>query len=103
MTLGPKVKKIAAGAFAGTGISTVVVKSSKLKAGSVKGAFKGSNVKTVKVAAKDQKPIKGLKGKALKKAKAANKKAKAYNKKLAKKYKKLMTKKVVGKKVKVKA
>ena len=103
ITLGPKVKKIAPGAFAGTAVKTVIIKSSKLKKKSVKNAFKGSSVKTVKVVAKDQKTTKGLVGKALKKVKKTNKKAKAYNKKLAKKYKKFMTKKVVGKKVKVKA
>ena len=103
VTLGPAVKKIVPGAFAGTGVTTLVVKSSKLKKASVKNAFKGSNVKTVKVVVKELKPTKGLKGKALKKAKQYNKKAKAYNKKIAKKYAKLMTKKVVGKKVKVKA
>ena len=101
VTLGPKVKKIAKGAFKGTRVTTVVVKTKKLKKKSVRGAFKGSSVKTVKVAVKDLKPTKGLKGKALKKAKKYNKKARAYNKKIAKKYRKFMTKKVVGKKVAV--
>ena len=73
VTLGAKVKKIAKNAFKGTKITTVVVKTTKLKKSTVKNAFKNSKVKTVKVP------------KAKKKA-----------------YKKIFTKKVVGKKVKVK-
>ena len=80
ITLGTKVKKVKAGAFKGTKITTVVVKTKKLKAKSVKGSLKGSKVKTVSV-------------------KVGNKKA---NKTYVKKYKKIFTKKNAGKKVKVK-
>ena len=80
ITLGPKVKKIKKNAFKGTKITTVTVKTKKLKAKAVKGSLKGSKVKTVLV-------------------KVGNKKA---NKKFVKKYKKIFTKKNAGKKVKVK-
>lgn len=80
VTLGPKVKRIAKKAFKGTGITTVVIKTKKLKKSSVKGSLKGSKVKTVKV-------------------KIGSKKV---NKKYVKKYKKIFTKKNAGKKVKVK-
>ena len=94
VTLGPKVRKVAKGAFAGTDVTTVVLKTAKLTKKSVRGAFEGSSIKTVKVQVKDLKPTRGLKGKALEKAKKHNKKARAYNRKVAKKYKKFMTKKV---------
>ena len=81
ITLGKKVKKIAKRAFAGTGATKLVVKTKKLAKRSVKGCLKGSKVKVVQV-------------------KAGGKKA---SKKLAKKYGKVFAKKVVGKKVKVKA
>ena len=74
------VKKIGKGAFAGTNIKTIIVKSKKLKKKSVKGSLKGSAVTTVKVQT----------GKA------------KTNKKYVKKYKKIFTKKNAGKKVKVK-
>lgn len=77
--LGKSVKKISKGAFAGTGVKTLVVTSKKLKKKSVKGSLKGSSVKTVKVKV----------GKA------------KLNKKYVKKYKKIFTKKNCGKKVKV--
>ena len=80
ITLGPKVKKIAKGAFAGTKITTIVAKTKKLKKKSVKGSLKGSKVKTVKVQIGKKK----------------------VNKKYAKKYKKIFTKKNAGKKAKVK-
>ena len=80
ITLGPKVKKIAKGAFKGTNIKTIVVKTKKLKKKSVKGSLKGSKVKTVKVQIGKKK----------------------VNKKYVKKYKKIFTKKNAGKKVKVK-
>ncbi len=79
ITLGPKVKKIAKGAFAGTKVKTIVVKTKKLKKKSVKGSLKGSKVKTVKVQIGKKK----------------------VNKKYVKKYKKIFTKKVAGKKAKV--
>lgn len=79
LILGKKVKKIKKGAFAGTGIKTLVVTSKKLKKKSVKGSLKGSSVTSVKVK--------------VGKAKA--------NKKYAKKYKKFFTKKNAGKKAKV--
>ena len=80
VTLGAKVKKIAKGAFAGTKVTALVVKTKKLTKKNVKGSLKGSKVKTVQV-------------------KVGSKKA---NKKVAKKYKKIFTKKVAGKKAKVK-
>ena len=80
ITLGPKVKKIKKNAFKGSTITTVTVKTKKLKAKAVKGSLKGSKVKTIKV-------------------KVGNKKA---NKQYVKKYKKIFTKKNAGKKAKVK-
>jgi len=80
ITLGKKVKKVKKNAFRGTNITTVIVKTKKLKAKSVKGSLKGSKVRTVKVA-------------------VGSKKA---NKKYIKKYKKIFTKKNAGKKVKTK-
>lgn len=80
VTLGPKVKKIKKNAFKGTKINTIVVKTKKLKAKSVKGSLKGSKVKTVKVEIGSKK----------------------VNKKYVKSYKKIFTKKNAGKKAKVK-
>lgn len=79
VTLGPKVKKIKGNAFKGTGITTVVVQTKKLKAKSVKGSMKGSSVTSINVSF----------GKA------------KLNKKFKKAYKKIFTKKNAGKKVKV--
>ena len=62
VTLGPKVKKIAAKAFAKTSVVTVILKSAKLKKKTVKNAFKGSKIKTVKVQVKQIKTTKNLKG-----------------------------------------
>lgn len=75
VVLGSKVKKIAKNTFKGSAVTTVQVKSKKLKANTVKGSLKGSLVSTVKVTA----------GSKYKKA-----------------YKKIFTKKIAGKKVKVK-
>ncbi|HAM15874.1 MAG TPA: hypothetical protein DCP91_08470, partial [Eggerthellaceae bacterium] len=80
ITLGPKVKKIAKGAFKGTKAKTLVVKTKKLKKASVKGCLSGSKISTIKVK--------------LGAAKANN----AY----VKKYEKLFTKKIAGKKAAVK-
>lgn len=81
VVLGKKVKKISKGTFKTfRGVNTVEVKTKKLKKKGVKGALKGSSVKTIKV-------------------KVGNKKA---NKKFVKKYKKIFTKKNAGKKVRVK-
>lgn len=81
VVLGKKVKKISKGTFKTfRGVNTIEVKTKKLKKKGVKGALKGSTVKTIKV-------------------KVGNKKA---NKKFVKKYKKIFTKKVAGKKVRVK-
>ena len=80
ITLGAKVKKIKSGAFKGTNIKTVVVKSKKLKAKAVKGSLKGSKVKTIKIKVGKTKD----------------------NKKYIKIYKKIFTKKNAGKKVAVK-
>lgn len=80
VTLGPKVKKISPKAFKNTKITKVIVKTKKLKAKTVKNAFKGSKVKTIKVSVGN----------------------KAANKKYVKTYKKIFTKKNVGKKVSVK-
>ena len=74
VTLGKKVKSIGAKAFAKCPkLTTLVVRSSKLTAKSVKNSLKGSQVKVVK----------------------------AKGKKLAAKYRKIFTKKICGKKVKV--
>lgn len=80
VVLGPSVKKVSKNAFKGTNINTIVVKTKKLKAKSVKGSLKGSKVKTVKVEIGSKK----------------------VNKKFVKKYKKIFTKKNAGKKAKVK-
>lgn len=81
ITLGKKVKTIKKGAFKGFYfVKTITVKSKKLSKKRVKGALKGSKVKTVKV-------------------KVGSKKT---NKKYVKKYKKYFSKKNCGKKVKVK-
>ncbi|MBQ6401944.1 MAG: carboxypeptidase regulatory-like domain-containing protein [Firmicutes bacterium] len=78
--IGKKVKKISKGAFKKYGsVTTLEVKSKKLKKKSVKGSLKGSAVTTVKV-------------------KVGSKKV---NKKYVKKYKKIFTKKNAGKKAKV--
>ncbi len=49
ITLGSKVKTIKAGAFKGTDVKKLVVKSTKLTKKSVKGSLKGSKVKVVQV------------------------------------------------------
>ena len=74
------VTGIGANAFKGAKAKTLVVRSKKLTKKSVKGSLKGSKVKVVKV-------------------KVGSKKV---NKKYVKKYKKIFTKKICGKKVKVK-
>ena len=80
ITLGPKVKKISKGALKSfPKVKTLIVKTKKLKKSSVKGALKGSKVKTVRVQIGSAK----------------------VNKKYVKKYKKLFTKKVCGRKTKV--
>lgn len=81
VTLGSKVKKVKAKAFAGTKVKALIVKTKKLKKASVKGCLKGSKVKAVQVK--------------VGKAKA--------NKSFAKKYAKLFVKKVAGKKARVKS
>ena len=80
VTIGKNVAKLAKGAFSKSKATKLIVKTKKLKKASVKGSLKGSKIKTVKV-------------------KVGSKKA---NKKYKKKYKKIFTKKVCGKKVKVK-
>ena len=80
VTFGASVKRVSKNAFKGTKITTIVVKTKKLKKGSVKGSLKGSKVKTVKVQIGSKK----------------------VNKKYVKKYKKFFTKKNAGKKAKVK-
>jgi hypothetical protein len=81
LTLGKKVKTVKKGALkAYKHLKTLVVKTKKLTKKSVKGSLKGSKVTTVKV-------------------NVGKKKA---DKKYAKKYKKIFTKKVCGKKVRVK-
>ncbi len=75
-----KVTGIAKGAFKKSKATTLVVSSQNLTKKSVKGCLKGSKVKVVKV-------------------KVGNKKV---NKKFVKKYKKIFSKKICGKKVKVK-
>lgn len=79
--LGPKVKKLSKGALrAFPKVKALVVKTKKLKKSSVKGALKGSKVKTIVV------QVGGAK----------------LNKKYVKKYKKLFTKKACGRKARVK-
>lgn len=81
IVLGKKVSKISASAFKKyTKVTTLEIKSKKLKKAKVKKSLKGSKVKTVKV-------------------NVGKKKA---NKKFVKKYKKIFTKKNAGKKVKIK-
>jgi len=80
LVLGKKVRKISKGAFRGTKIKTIVVKSKKLKKKTVKGSLKGSKVTTIKVQLGTKK----------------------LNKQYVKKYKKIFTKKNAGKKVTVK-
>lgn len=81
IVLGKKVSKISASAFKKyTKVTTLEIKSKKLKKAKVKKSLKGSKVKTVKV-------------------NVGKKKA---NKKYVKKYKKIFTKKNAGKKVKIK-
>ena len=81
ITLGKKVAKISKKAFAKCSKCTkLVLKTTKLKKAKVKGCLTGSKVKTVQV-------------------KVGNKKA---NKKYVKAYKKIFTKKIAGKKAKVK-
>ena len=81
IVLGKEVSKISASAFEKyTKVTTLEIKSKKLKKAKVKKSLKGSKVKTVKV-------------------NVGKKKA---NKKFVKKYKKIFTKKNAGKKVRVK-
>ena len=80
IVLGKKVRKISKGAFKGTNVKTLVVKSKKLKKKTVRGSLKGSKIKTVKV-------------------KTGSKKT---SRKYVKKYKKIFTRKNAGRKVKVK-
>ncbi|MGI6032651.1 MAG: hypothetical protein ACOX69_04470 [Coriobacteriales bacterium] len=80
VTLGKNVKTVKKGAFKGSKVKTVVVKTTKLTKKSVKGSLKGSKVKTLKVN--------------VGKTKA--------DKKYVKKYKKVFKKKTSGKKVTVK-
>ena len=78
--IGKNVKKIAKGAFKGTNIKTLIVKSKNLKKNSVKGSLKGSKITTIRVKVGKLKE----------------------NKKYKKRYKKIFTKKNAGKKAKVK-
>ena len=78
--LDKKVKKIKKGTFSQyKNLTTLTVKTKKLKKKSVKGSMKGSSIKTIKVQVGKKKT----------------------NKKYVKKYKKIFTKKNAGKKVKV--
>ena len=80
IVLGAKVKKISKSAFKSyPKAKTLVVKTKKLKKGTVKQSLKGSKITKVKVRVGTKK----------------------VNKKYVKKYKKIFTKKIVGKKVKV--
>ncbi len=80
VTIGAKVKKIAANAFKSSKATKMIVKTKLLKKAGVKKSLKGSKIKTVQV-------------------KVGKKSA---NKKFVKKYKKIFTKKNAGKKVSVK-
>ncbi len=79
ITIGANVSKLYAKAFAGSKAKTVILKTKRLKKASVKGALKGSKVKTIRVKVG----------------------TKAQNKKYVKKYKKIFTKKNTGRKAKV--
>ena len=79
VTIGKNVKKIASGAFSGSGVKTVTIKTKQLTAASVKGSLKGSKVNALNI-------------------KLGNK---SLNKKYIKKYKKIFTLKNSGKEVKV--
>ena len=80
VTIGKNVKKLAKNAFKSSKATKMIVKTKFLKKASVKGSLKESKIKTVQV-------------------KVGSKKV---NKKFVKKYKKIFTKKIAGKKVKVK-
>ena len=81
VVIGSKVKKISKGTFKKyPKVTAIQIKSKKLSKSSVKGAFKGSKVRTAKV----------------------NVGSKKVNKKYVKKYKKFFTKKNAGKAIKVK-
>ena len=80
VTIGANVSTIQNVAFKGSKVTTLIVKTKKLKKTSVKGSLKGSKVKTIKV-------------------KVGKKKV---NKKYVKKYKKIFTKKNAGKEATVK-
>lgn len=69
------------GAFKGSGYTRVIVKSKRLTRRTMKGAFKGSKIKTARIAVSKKRSI---------------------NKKWAKRYKKVFAKKCCGKKVKIK-
>ena len=75
----PRSARECAKAFAGSKAKTVILKTKRLKKASVKGALKGSKVKTIRVKVG----------------------TKAQNKKYVKKYKKIFTKKNTGRKAKV--
>ncbi|GEM_PF-1665961 len=80
--LGKKVKKIAKNAFkAYKKVTTLQIKTKKLKKKAVKGSLKGSKIQKIQVKVSSSKKV---------------------NKKYVKKYKKIFTKKNAGKKVKVK-
>lgn len=79
VTIGANVSKLYAKAFAGSKAWTIILKTKRLKKASVKGALKGSKVKTIRVKVG----------------------TKAQNKKYVKKYKKIFTKKNTGRKAKV--
>ena len=78
--LGKKVKKISKSAFKDTNVTTIEVKTKKLRAKSVKGSLKESKVKKIVIKVGKSK----------------------VNKKYKKSYKKIFTKKNVGKKVSIK-
>ena len=80
VTIGKNVKRIKGKAFAKSKATKLIIKTKKLTKKSVKGALKGSRIKTVQVKVG----------------------SKSQNKKYVKKYKKIFTKKNAGKKVRIK-
>jgi len=81
VTLGKNVKRLKKNAFKGSKVTKLIVKTKKLLGKNVKGAFKASKIKTIKVDVS---------------------KKKATDKKYVKKYKKMLVKKTTGKKTTVK-
>ena len=81
IVIGRNVRKIKKAAFKGTKVKTLIIKSQKLKAKSVRKSLKGSKIKTIKIKVSGKKKT---------------------NRKYQKKYRRIFTKKNAGRKVRVK-